>query len=200
METVADFEKWIETMSSELGQQVIAVKRLAIAFTEDDIQLIRYEQVARLRILRSRIMAEVESIKQIESTAQMWASKGVLLNGAVAFAVGNLFMATKGRQDAFDIGAQMAREVLGKKAPFGTVFIVIGKEGIPEDVRAISVSRLARESNRSESEIEVGLRHDGHLLVAPEQFDQFSDGVERAVFDGSLSLPISIDRLNRRIL
>ena len=60
METVAGFEKWIGTMSSELGQQVTAVKRLPDAFAEGDIQLTRHDQVAHLRIIKSRIMQEVE--------------------------------------------------------------------------------------------------------------------------------------------
>jgi len=199
METVTDFEKWIDTMSSELGQQVIGVKRLAVAFTDGDILLIRYDQVARLRILKTRIMEEVENIEQMESAAQRGADKGALLGGGIAFTLGSLFMAAKGHQNAFDIGAKMAGSVLSRKVPFGTVLIGIGKEGIPEDVRAIPVSQLARESKISESEIETNLKHGGYLLMTPQVFTQALDRVERDIFDGSLSLPILISEITKRI-
>jgi len=48
METIAEYFPWIETMRSELGQQVITIKRLVDAFTESDIQLIRHDQAASL--------------------------------------------------------------------------------------------------------------------------------------------------------
>ncbi len=76
METTVDFIPWIGTMRSELGYQVIAIKKLADAFTESDIQLIRHDQVARLRMLLLRVMNEVEDIKQMESAAQYRTNKG----------------------------------------------------------------------------------------------------------------------------
>lgn len=197
MEALADFQKWIETMSSELGQQVIAVKRLAVAFAEGDIQLIRHDQVARLRIIKSRIMQEVESVKRMESAAQMGSTKGALLGGGIVFTLGSLFAAVSGRKDAFNIGAILAQSILTKTVPFGTVHIAIGKGGLPE---VVSVSRLARESSRSESEVVAIFRNNGYLSMTPETFTQVLNKVERGILDGSLSLPINIDKLNKQIL
>jgi len=124
METIADFIQLIEVMRSELGQQVTAVKRLAVAFAESDIQLIRHDQVARLRILKSRILGEVENIKRIESAAQIGSTQGAMLGSAAAFTLGSLFVAAQGRKDALKIGARMASSVLSRKVPFGTVLMV----------------------------------------------------------------------------
>ena len=197
METVADFEKWIDTMSSELRQQMIAVKRLPAAFAEGDIQLTRYDQVARLRIIKSRIMQEVESVKRMESAAQMGSTQGALLGGGIVFTLGGLFAAVSGRKKAFSIGATLAQSILTKTVPFGTVYIAIGKGDLPE---VVSVSHLARESSRSESEVVAILRSNGYLLMTPETFTQVLNKMERGILDGSLSLPINIDKLNRRIL
>ncbi len=99
------------------------------------------------------------------------------------------FAAARGRKDAFNIGAILAQSILPRTIPFGTVHIVIGKEGSPE---VVSVSRLARESSRSESDVVSILRNNGYLSMTPEAFAQILNKVERGILDGSLSLPINI--------
>lgn len=200
METIADFEKWIGTIRSEIGQQVISLKKLAVAFTEGNIQLIRHDQVARLRILKSRITKEVEDIKQMESAAQSSANTGALLGAGVMFAIGSLFVAATRHKDAYKAGAKLATSILSKEVPFGTIFIAIGKKGIPEDVKAVSVSRLARESRRSESETKAGLKDKGYTLITPEQFDQLIDKVEQAVLDGSVCLPLARSEVMKQLI
>ena len=195
METMTDFEKLIDTMSSELGQQMIVLERLAIAFAGSDIQLIRHDQVARLRILKTRIMGEVENIKQSESASQISSAKGALLGSGAVFIFGSLFMAAKGRKDAFETRARLAGSVLSREIPFDLVLIAVGKEGLPEDVKIIPASCFARESNKTESEIEMSWKYDGYLLLTPEQFVELLDKVVQAVLDGSLCLPIAVDEL-----
>ena len=199
METIADFVQWIKAMRSELGQQVIAVKKLALAFSEGDIQLVRHDQVVRLRILKSRIMREVEDIKRMESAAQMRSTGDAFLGAGAAFTFGSLFLAAKGRQDASRIGLKLAISTLSKTVPFGTVLIAVGKGGLPEDLTIIPVSRFARQSNKTEPEVEVSLKHDGYLLMTPQVFTQVLDKVKREVLDGSFSLPINIDKLTKQI-
>jgi len=199
METIADFTQLIEAMRSELGHQVIAVKRLAVTFAEGDVQLIRHDQVARLRILKSRVMEEVENIKRIESAAQIGSTKGALLGGGAVFTLGSLFATVIGRKDAFNIGARMAGAVLSGKVPFGTVLIAVGKEGLPEDVKVVPVSRLARESSRSESAVVANFKNNGYLPMNPVIFTKVLDRVERGILDGSFSLPIKTDKLTKQI-
>jgi len=200
METIADFIQLIEVMRSELGQQVIAVKWLAVAFAESDIQLIRHDQVACLRILKSRILREVENIKRIESAAQSRATKRALFGGApAAFTFGSLLADAIGLRNAPQFGVKLMLSTLSRKSPFGTVLIAIGKEGLPEDLKVIPLSLWARESNKSELEVEASLKRDGYLLVTPEQFAELLDRVEQAVLDGSVSLPIVIDEIIEQI-
>ena len=197
METIVDFIQLIKVMHSELGQEAIVLEKLAVAFAEGAIKLIRHDQVTHLRILKSRIMQEVESVKRMESATEMGATKGALLGSGIVFALGSLFAAAGGRKDAFNIGAILAQSILTKTVPFGTVHIAIGKGGLPE---VVSVSRLARESSRSESEVVAIFRNNGYLSMTPETFTQVLNKVERGILDGSLSLPINIDKLNKQIL
>jgi hypothetical protein len=195
METIADFEKWIEIMSCELGQQVIAVKKLALAFSEGNIQLVRHDQVIRLRILKSRIMREVEDIKRMESAAQSGSIKGVWFESGAKFVISSLLAASSGR-DPLDTGMGMVESVLSKKVPYGTILIAIHEKGLPDDLKIVPVSRFARESNKTESEVETDWKHDGSLLMTPRQFAELLDKVESGILDGSYSLPVGIDRLS----
>lgn len=199
MEAIADFILWIETIRSELGQQVIAAKKLAVTFNERNIQLIRYDQISRLEALKYRINKEVESVKQMESAAQTGYTKGTLLNTGLTFAIGSIFMHSIGRKDSLGIGAQMAGSVLSKTVPFGTVLIRIGKEGIPEDVKVIPVSRLARESKRSKSDVVASLKRNGYLMMTLQVFTQALDKTKSEILDGSLSLPIKIGEITKQI-
>ena len=199
MEGIADFEKWVGEMRSELVQQVGTARRLAVTFVESNMRLIRHDQVSRLEILRSRINSEVEGVEQMESAAQIGHTKGTLLNSGLTFALGSLFMNAIGRKDSLEIGAQMAGSTLSRKVPFGTVLIGIGKKGIPEDVKVIPVSRLARDSKKSESDVKASLKQDGYLLMTLQMFTQALDRVKREILDGSLSLPIKISEITKRI-
>jgi len=195
METIASFEELIEIMSCELGQQVAAIKQLVVAFAESNIQLIRRDQVTRLRILKSRIMREVKDIERIESAAQSGSIKGVWFESGVNLVIGSLLAASSGR-DPLDTGMGMVESVLSKKVPYGTILIAIHEKGLPDDLKIVPVSRFARESNKTESEVETDWKHDGSLLMSPEKFAELLDKVEHGILDGSYSLPVGIDRLS----
>jgi len=129
-------------------------------------------------------------IKRIESAAQLGSTKGTLLEGGVTFTLSSLYSAAIGRKDALNNGARMAKSVLNREVPFGTVLIAVGKSGLPDDLEIVPVSRLARESNRSELEVETSLKYRGSLLITPDKFAKVLDKVECKILDGSVSLPI----------
>ena len=53
--------------------------------------------------------------------------------------------------------------------------------------------------SRSESEIVANFWNNGYLSMPPEAFAQVLNKVERGILDGSLSLPINIDKLTKQI-
>jgi len=200
METIADFVKLIQTMRSELGEQAMAVKELAVAITESDRQIVRRDQVVRLGILKLRIMREVKDIERTESAAQYRATKRALFGGApAAFTFGSLFADAIGLKDAPQVGVKLMLSTLAREKPFGRVLISIGKGGLPEDLKIIPVSRFARESNKTEPEVETSWKQDGSLLMSPEEFAELLDKMEREILDGSASLPMAVDEVIKRI-
>ena len=122
-----------------------------------------------------------------------------MLSGLAAFATAGLLAAMNNRKDALLKGVKAANSVLNKKIPFGSVFVAIGKEGLPENVEVAPISRLARESNKTEPEVEASWKHDGYLLVTPEQFAELLDKVEQVVLDGSVCLPLARSEVMKQI-
>jgi hypothetical protein len=73
--------------------------------------------------------------------------------------------------------------------------VCIGPKGLPDDVRGVSISQLARESGRLESQIINKLREDDYLLFSKEVFSLLIDGLIGAIREGKLHLPVSRDKL-----
>ena len=84
-----------------------------------------------------------------------------------------------------------------KKRPYGTVMVCVGPKGLPDDVRVVSISELARESNRAESEIINELQKRGCLLFNEEAFSLLIDKLIIDVREGRLLLPISTEKLSQ---
>ena len=197
METIASFEELIQTMRSELGEQRIATQELAVAIEESERQIVRRDQVTRLRILRSRIMREVKDIERMELAAQYSATKRALFGGApAAFTFGSLLADAIGLKNAPQFGVKLMLSTLARENPFGTVLIAVGRGGLPEDLKIIPLSLWARDSKRKELEVKDSLKYEGYLLMTPRQFAELLDKVESGILDGSYSLPVGIDRLS----
>jgi hypothetical protein len=82
--------------------------------------------------------------------------------------------------------------MLSRKVAFSKVMIVIGHEGIPRDVKVVSVSKLARESGRSEATVMNDLRASGHRLMVPSTLEKALDERERELLNGSAASPVRI--------
>ena len=84
-----------------------------------------------------------------------------------------------------------------KERSFGTVLICIGLMGLPDDVRVVCISKLARESNRQESEVIKEMQEPGCLLFDEKVFSLLIDRLIDDVRDGRLRLPISRETLSQ---
>jgi hypothetical protein len=87
------------------------------------------------------------------------------------------------------------RSVSNKKPPFGNVMVCIGSGGLPGDVEIISISQLARESKRPESDVINELQKRGYLLFSKEAFSLLNDKLIDDIREGRLRLPISREKL-----
>lgn len=72
---------------------------------------------------------------------------------------------------------------------FRRVLVGVGPEGVPDDLRVVNVSQLAREWNVSESAVEKALLAQGLSLFTLQIFDELAAWLGREVLAGRIRLP-----------
>jgi len=186
----------IELLLQQAREQRATLKPIGDAFAYEAQRLFRHDQVVCLRRLKARVMHEVSNTLEQETTASNAFTKTSLLMGAADFALGGLVAAMFRSRRVFSVGAQLAQIELSKIKPFSTVLVAVGHGGLPNDVEVVSLSRLARESGRLESDIEAALQTSGYLLMTPQTFSNVLDELKCKVLNGSLSLPVAGEQLS----
>jgi hypothetical protein len=172
-----------------------ALAALKEVFAQEAEHLRRHDQAQHLRDLRSQIMRELEYVQQMESSAHYALNKATLISGLVKFVSGSLGAALAGSGEPLSVGARLARDDFERSEPYGTVFVAVGPGGIPDEVNAVSVSRLARESGRPEAEIEAALKAKGYRLMTPQSFSTVMEELEDRVLRGIVALPVATTSL-----
>ncbi len=76
--------------------------------------------------------------------------------------------------------------------PFGTLAVLIGPGGLPDDVEVFNISRLAREKRIPEDEVKRSLTRPGSLLVSPDEFEQEVAAVVRQIMKPRWMLGIKL--------
>ncbi len=121
----------------------------------------------------------------------------MILGSIAAFAVGTILAGIHGNSDAPQAGLRSAASVLNREAPFGTVLIAVGSQGLTEDVKIVPLSRLARESNTNEADIRSVLEKQGYNLMTPEVFYQLLDKAENEIASGNSVLLAGTQKLTQ---
>jgi hypothetical protein len=169
---------------------------LAASFEEEATRLKRKDEASRLIALRSSISQQLEQAKSLEIAASYGHTKAKLITSLAELAVGiGIRMASEDKR-ALAFSDHLLKNLGGKERPFGTVLISIGPMGVPDDVGVVSISRLARESNRVESEAMNELRERGYLLLSENAFSFLMDKLIKAVQEGRFLLPIPVEKLS----
>jgi len=195
METAGEFSRRLEELKCQLRRQIVVAEELGHVLDRCADIVLRRDQAVYLQNLKGRIMREVEDLEAMEAVASHEFNKRKLTRGALNFAAGSIVAWIGGQKNPLAVGARLIPPALGQRVPFGTVLVAVGKGGLPEDVKVVSLSRFARDSNRNESEISDAIRERGYLLIAPLIFAALVDKLESRMLDGSVSLPMSIGNI-----
>ena len=73
--------------------------------------------------------------------------------------------------------------------------VAVGPKGIPDDVRTVSLSRVARETGRTESEVRAALEGRDYRIMMPDDFLWFLTDLREKVLGGTATLPFIEARL-----
>jgi len=169
---------------------------LATLFAEEADRLSRQDEASRLRALYFSIRREFDCAKYIESSASYAHSQVNLEFSLGRLAVGSIIKLVSKNELLLAISDSLLRNPGDEQPPFGTVLVCIGPKGLPDDVGVASISHLARESNRRESEVMNRLRESGHLLLGEDAFSLLVHRLIDDVREGRLLLPVSREKLS----
>ncbi len=195
MEGLESFYAYLKSLSHQAGILAEAVVSLSESFEAEADRLTREDGVRRLKEIQATVVAELERARRLESTASYEHTKANLPFEVVGFFAKIIMASTTEKPPALKLVSQVCDTSTAKKRPYGTVMVCVGPKGLPDDVRVVSISELARESNQPESEITQKLQKGGCLLFSQETFSRLIDKLVTDVREGRLHLPIPIETL-----
>jgi len=192
MEGLKSFHEHLRNLRSQAEKLIDAGPALNALFAEEEIRLKQEDEASKLTAAHGTIVEKLKELRGIEASASLAHSEA----NAALFPVGLALTALFSRNDTRSAIMDYLRRPSGdRQRPFGRVMVCVGPKGLPDDAKAISISQLARDSNRLEPEIVNGLQGNGYLLFSE---DLFSSLIEKLVADvrrGKLCLPLSRERL-----
>ena len=199
MEGLESFHAYLKNLSHQAGILAEAAVSLSKSFEVESDRLTREDGVQRLKVIHAAIVEELDRSRRLEDAARYGSTKANLILSFTGFAAKVIVAATTENQQARNLVDHVFDTSAEKKLPYGTVMVCVGPKGLPDDVRVISISKLARESNRSESETIQELRRRGYLMFNQEAFSRLIDKLVIDVREGRLHLPIPIEKLSERV-
>ena len=192
MESLKSFRDRLKNLHAEGEKRIEARLALNALFVEEEIRLKREDNVSTLRVVHCTIVEQLQWLKQIEASASCGHSQANLVLFPIGLALTAMF--SKGERPSA-ITDYLLRGSADRQRSFGLVMVCIGPNGLPDDAKAVSISRLARESYRPEPEIRNNLQRDGYLLFSEGEFSLLVDRLIVDVREGKLHLPVSREKL-----
>jgi hypothetical protein len=169
---------------------------LTTLFAKEENRLIRSDEASRLKLLYSFIKQQVERGKHIEDAASYGHSQGELILTLGGLAASGIIRMVSGNKQLASLTSAIFTSPTNRERPYGLVMVCIGPNGVPDDIEVVSISQLARKSNRDESEVINEIRERGYLLLSEKAFSLLIDKLIDSILDGSLRLPASREKLS----
>jgi hypothetical protein len=189
MKSSHDYLQNLQSQAKKLTKSGLAFNSI---FDQEEIRLKREDEASSLRAVYRAVVAQLQRLERTEASVELGHSQANLLFSLGGLAVAAMISKSNPLSAMRDY---LLRGPTDRQRPFGLVMVCIGPKGLPDDVRDVSISQMARESNRLESQIINKLREDGYLLLSREAFSVLIDKLIGDVREGRLSLPISRDKL-----
>ncbi|MBM2831823.1 MAG: hypothetical protein HW414_875 [Dehalococcoidia bacterium] len=186
----------LKNLKHQAMEMASTVLSLGAVLTEEANRLGREDEVSRLKTLYSSIRHQLDLAKRDEASASYSQSRvNLMLSVGGLVASGIIEMVSENKQASATTG-RLLQSLADKQRSFGTVLVCVGPNGLPDDVRVVSISKLARESNRQEFEVVKELQERGCILFSDQAFSLLINRLIDDVREGRLCLPISRGKLS----
>lgn len=195
MESLKSFHDHLGNLQHQARKLISAGLSLTELFAEEAKRLSKEDEASRLRALYRAVVEQLERAKRDEGS-ESYAQSQVNLEMsliALGMSAGRAMVSKNNRLSTISDSLKSAGI---KKLPFGNILVCIGPKGLPNGLKVIPISRLARESKRLESDVINELQKRGYLLLSKEAFSLLIEKLVDDVREGRLCLPISGEKLS----
>ena len=191
----------IESICARLSDLKLRARELTSAsvslvtlLNEQADHLNREIEALKLEEVHSAITQELNRVKLCEDSMSREHSRTNFILSVTNLAMGAI-KAASGNLNKKDVAAYLLSNKAVEQVTFGNALICVGPKGLPDDVRVVCISKLARDKRRHESRIVGDLRQHGCLLFREEEFSLLISRVTDGIKEGRLNLPIPKDKL-----
>jgi hypothetical protein len=190
------FQDLASHLKAVAGEQRAAACRLDSALAEQHQTLLVGDGIHSLRSLSARIRGDLARLARREDESQRAFTNAHLGLAPLSFAVGGLMSVLRPTQKHPAVeGLRQAKAFLHESKPFGRLAVLVDGDGIPNGVKAVSLSHLAREQGTTELAIRDALASRGYAVLWPDPFYALLQRLEEAVLEGQVRLPVCGDVL-----
>ncbi len=194
MERLESFHAYLNNFCHQAGILAEAVVSLSKSFEAEADRLTREDGARRLKSIHVAVVEELRQAGLQEVSASCRYTKASPLfstTGTIAKVIAAAITGDKLVRNIVNLAFDTPAD---KQLPYGMVMVCVGPKGIPDDVRAVSISRLARESNRLERQVVGDLEGQGSLLFSEKAFSLLIEKLIGDVQEGRLALPVSTEK------
>jgi hypothetical protein len=189
LESFHDGLKELQPQGKRLIETMVALNDL---FVEEEIRQNREDEVSILVTAHRAVVEQLRELKHSETSARLGHYEVNLALFPIRLALAGIFSKNNMPSAITDY---VLRGPDDRHRAFGTVKVCVGPKGLPDDAKAVSISRSARDSNRLEPEVVNDMRENGYLLFSEGVFSSLIDTLITYVRQGKLRLPISREKL-----
>jgi hypothetical protein len=197
MEGLNSLHTHLENLHHQARTLTSTCLSLIVLFDQEANRLDREDEASRLKTLYSSIRQQVDTAKRNEDSASYGQNQADLTFSFIKLAVGGTIKMIAKDKKLSAFSDSLLTGPAEKQRPFGNVLVCIGPLGLPDDVRVVSISKSARQSNRPESEVINELQKSGCLLFNEKAFSLLIDRLVDDIRERRLSLPIPRDTLSQ---
>jgi hypothetical protein len=185
----------VENLRRQAEKLTSTALSLISVFTEEASRLNRNDEASRLKALYSSINYQVDQMKHSEDVAESGHIRADMISALGGLALGGIVKQVSKNKQLATLTDNLFNSHPAKEPPFGKVLVCVGPKGLPEDVEIVCISRLARKSNREESDIIKELQEHGFLLFTERTFSSLIDKLVNDIQKGRRHLPVSMKEL-----
>ena len=195
MADLTDVDTYMKNLRNQAATLTETALSLISVFAEEANRLNRQDEASRLNALHSSIGQQLHQVRRSEDSAEYGHVQADVISSLGGLALGGIVKRVSKNKRLSSFADYLLESPNNKQRPFGNVLVCIGPEGLPDDVRVVPISRLARESNQEEPEVINELREHGYLLLSEKAFSLLIEKLVDDVQEGRLRLPISLEKL-----